>query len=143
MCIRDSLDTCPVGIATQNPELRKRFTGKPEYVENFMRFIAMELREYMAKLGIRTVNELVGRTDLIKLKDNTTPVSYTHLLINSAPSELRSAVLNVLAKSVHLTSLTVTPPCVIFLLASPRLWHNPPSQRRVIRSIPSSNTLLG
>ena len=67
-----NLDTCPVGIATQNPELRKRFTGKPEYVENFMRFIAMELREYMAKLGIRTVNELVGRTDLIKLKDNTT-----------------------------------------------------------------------
>ena len=67
-----NLDTCPVGIATQNPELRKRFTGKPEYVENFTRFIAMELREYMAKLGIRTVNELVGRTDLIKLKDNTT-----------------------------------------------------------------------
>ena len=54
-----NLDTCPVGIATQNPELRKRFTGKPEYVENFMRFIAMELREYMAKLGIRTVDELV------------------------------------------------------------------------------------
>ena len=67
-----NLDTCPVGIATQNPELRKRFSGKPEYVENFMRFIAMELREYMAKLGIRTVNELVGRTDLIKTKDNTT-----------------------------------------------------------------------
>ncbi len=67
-----NLDTCPVGIATQNPELRKRFTGKPEYVENFMRFIAMELREYMSKLGIRTVNELVGRTDLIKLKDDTT-----------------------------------------------------------------------
>ena len=53
-----NLDTCPAGIATQNPELRKRFAGKPEYVENFMKFIAEELREYMAKLGCRTVDEL-------------------------------------------------------------------------------------
>lgn len=60
-----NLDTCPMGIATQNPELRKRFIGKPEYVENFMKFIAEELREYMAKLGVRTVDELVGRTDLL------------------------------------------------------------------------------
>ena len=65
-----NLDTCPVGIATQNPELRKRFKGKPEYVENFMRFVAQELREYMAKLGVRTVNELVGRVDLLKKKTN-------------------------------------------------------------------------
>ncbi len=56
------------GVATQNPELRKRFAGKPEYVENFMRFIAEELREYMAKLGVRTVDELVGRTDFLKVK---------------------------------------------------------------------------
>ncbi|MCM1495558.1 MAG: glutamate synthase large subunit [Bacteroides sp.] len=61
-----NLDTCPVGVATQNPELRKRFKGKPEYVVNFMRFIAEELREYMAKLGVRTVDELVGRTDLLQ-----------------------------------------------------------------------------
>ena len=64
-----NLDTCPVGVATQNPELRKRFLGKPEYVVNFMRFIAEELREYMAKLGVRTVDELVGRTDLLKRKE--------------------------------------------------------------------------
>ena len=64
-----NLDTCPVGIATQNPELRKRFKGKPEYVINFMYFIAQELREYMAKLGVKTVDELVGRTDLLKRKD--------------------------------------------------------------------------
>jgi len=64
-----NLDTCPVGVATQNPELRKRFGGKPEYVMNFMRFIAEELREYMAKLGMRTVDEMVGRTDLLKVKD--------------------------------------------------------------------------
>jgi len=63
-------DTCPMGVATQNPELRKRFTGKPEYVENFMRFIARELREYMAKLGVRTIAEMVGRTDLLKRKDS-------------------------------------------------------------------------
>ena len=65
-----NLDTCPVGVATQNPELRKRFKGKPEYVVNFMRFIAEELREYMAKLGIRTLDEMVGRTDLLKVKEN-------------------------------------------------------------------------
>ncbi len=64
-----NLDTCPVGVATQNPELRKRFTGKPEYVMNFMRFIAQNLREYMAKLGVRTIDELVGRTDLLKVKE--------------------------------------------------------------------------
>ena len=61
-----NLDTCPMGIATQNPELRKRFCGKPEYVENFMRFIARQLREYMARLGVRTVDEMVGRTDLLR-----------------------------------------------------------------------------
>ena len=63
-----NLDTCPVGVATQNPELRKRFAGKPEYVVNFMCFIAQELREHMAKLGVRTVEELVGRTDLLQVR---------------------------------------------------------------------------
>ncbi|MEE1249474.1 MAG: glutamate synthase large subunit [Lachnospiraceae bacterium] len=67
-----NLDTCPAGIATQNPELRKRFAGKPEYVENFMRFIAEELREYMAKLGFRTVDEMVGRSDLLKVREDLT-----------------------------------------------------------------------
>ena len=67
-----NLDTCPMGIATQNPELRKRFIGKPEYVINFMTFIAQQLREYMAKLGVRTVDEMVGRTDLLKKKDGLT-----------------------------------------------------------------------
>ena len=67
-----NLDTCPAGIATQNPQLRKRFAGKPEYVVNFMRFIAEELREYMAKLGIRTMDELVGRSDLLKVREDLT-----------------------------------------------------------------------
>ena len=64
-----NLDTCPAGIATQNPQLRKRFAGKPEYIIHFMRFVAQELREFMAKLGIRTVDELVGRSDLLRVRE--------------------------------------------------------------------------
>ncbi len=80
-----NLDTCPMGIATQNPELRKRFRGKPEYIVNFMHFIAQELREYMAKLGIRTVDELVGRTDLLSIKDSAADrnIDFTNILANS------------------------------------------------------------
>ncbi|RJS61894.1 glutamate synthase large subunit [Bacillus sp. PK3_68] len=59
------LNTCPVGIATQNPALREQFLGKPEHVENFMRFIAQDVREIMAELGFRTINEMVGRTDVL------------------------------------------------------------------------------
>jgi glutamate synthase (NADPH) large chain len=59
------LDTCPVGVATQNPELRKRYTGRPEFVENFFWFVAEEVREYLAKLGFRTVEEAIGRSELI------------------------------------------------------------------------------
>jgi glutamate synthase (ferredoxin) len=65
-CCQD--DSCPVGVATQNPELRKNFTGKPEHVENFMRFLAEGVREYMSRIGVRTLNELVGRTDLLSMK---------------------------------------------------------------------------
>ncbi len=89
-----NLDTCPVGIATQNPELRKRFQGKPEYVINFMRFIAQELREYMAKLGVRTVDDLVGRTDLLKMKE-TLPRGTVKLdlsLILNNPYQAQKAV---------------------------------------------------
>ena len=64
-----NLDTCPAGIATQNPQLRRRFSGKPEYVIHFMEFVAQELREYMARLGVRTVDELVGRSDLLRVRD--------------------------------------------------------------------------
>jgi glutamate synthase (NADPH/NADH) large chain len=61
-----NLDTCPVGIATQNPELRKKFCGDPAYVVNLMHFVAQELREIMASLGFRTVNEMIGRTDKLE-----------------------------------------------------------------------------
>jgi glutamate synthase (ferredoxin) len=60
------LDTCPVGVATQNPELRKRFTGDPSHVVNLMHFIAQDMREHMARLGFRTVNEMIGRVDKIE-----------------------------------------------------------------------------
>ena len=63
-----SKDTCPVGVAAQDPELRRHFAGKPEYVEHFMKFVAQELREYMARLGVRTVEQLVGRTDLLQAR---------------------------------------------------------------------------
>ncbi len=59
------LDTCPVGVATQNPELRKRFTGKPEFVVNFFEFLAQEVREYLAELGFRSIEEAVGRAEVL------------------------------------------------------------------------------
>jgi glutamate synthase (NADPH/NADH) large chain len=62
------LNTCPVGIATQDPELRKQFTGKPEFVINFFRFIAEEVREYMAQLGFRTMDEMIGRVDRLSVR---------------------------------------------------------------------------
>ena len=94
-----NLDTCPVGVATQNPELRKRFSGKPEYVVNFMRFIAEELREYMAKLGIRTVDELVGRTDLLKVRDVPTSkraatLDLSRILNNPYAKEKKGMIFN-------------------------------------------------
>ncbi len=62
------LDTCPVGVATQNPVLRERFSGKPEYVETFFRYIAEEVREYLASLGLRTLDEAIGRVDLLNVE---------------------------------------------------------------------------
>jgi glutamate synthase domain-containing protein 2/glutamate synthase domain-containing protein 3 len=79
------LNTCPVGIATQNPELRKQFAGKPEHVINFMMFIAEELREIMAKLGFRTVDQMVGRVDRLDVREavdhwKAKGVDLTHIL---------------------------------------------------------------
>ncbi|MBK5253874.1 MAG: glutamate synthase large subunit [Peptostreptococcaceae bacterium] len=77
-----SLNTCPTGIATQDPELRKNFKGKPEYIITFMKFIAEELREIMASLGIKTLDELVGKNNLLKLKGNL-PDKYQKLDMSS------------------------------------------------------------
>ena len=73
------LNTCPVGIATQDPELRAKYTGKPEYIVNFVRFLATELREVMAELGFRTINEMVGRVDKLTAKENVTHWKAKHL----------------------------------------------------------------
>ena len=62
------LDTCPVGVATQNPELRKKFMGSPDHVVSFLRFVAQDMREIMAGLGFRTIDEMVGRTDRLEPK---------------------------------------------------------------------------
>ncbi|MCR9286882.1 glutamate synthase large subunit [Saprospiraceae bacterium] len=72
-------NTCPVGIATQDPELRKRFTGKPEHVINFFTFLAEELREIMAELGYRTVNEMVGKVEMLKAKKGITHWKLKHI----------------------------------------------------------------
>ncbi len=62
------LNTCPVGIATQDPELRARFSGQPEHVVNYFFFIAEEVRELMAQLGFRTMDEMIGRTDMLRAR---------------------------------------------------------------------------
>src|SRR5258708_21894027 len=67
MMIVCHLNTCPVGVATQDPVLRKKFAGQPEHVVNFMRFIAEEVREIMAQLGFRTVNEMIGHTEKLEM----------------------------------------------------------------------------
>ncbi|WP_053219516.1 glutamate synthase large subunit [Virgibacillus senegalensis] len=63
------LDTCPVGVATQNPELRKKFMGDPDHIVNYMRFVAQEVREIMAELGFRSVDEMVGRTEVLEVSE--------------------------------------------------------------------------
>ncbi|WP_282784292.1 glutamate synthase large subunit [Phaeodactylibacter xiamenensis] len=73
------MNTCPVGIATQDPELRKRFTGKPEHVINFFRFLAEDLREIMASLGFRTLNEMVGKVEMLKAKNKPSYWKYRGL----------------------------------------------------------------
>ena len=89
------LDTCPVGIATQNPVLRERFTGKPEFVENFFQFIAEEVREYMSQLGVRTLDELVGDTSRLEVRtvdDEANTLDLRALLVTTDPDQRRQSV---------------------------------------------------
>ena len=108
------LGTCPFGVATQNPELRRRFVGRPEYVERFMIFIAEQLREIMARLGARTVDELVGRSDLLKMKEGA-PIDLSDLIgfarnIHVQPESRHDFALNeradarLIQNHVHLTT---------------------------------------
>ncbi|MBI3794708.1 MAG: glutamate synthase large subunit [Nitrospinae bacterium] len=86
------LNNCPVGVATQDPDLRKNFMGKPEHVVNFFMFLATELREHMAKLGFKTVNEMVGRTDKLKVKDNITHYKARHVEAGKLLTQAKSSV---------------------------------------------------
>ena len=86
------LDTCPVGIATQNPALRERFTGRPEFVENFFEFIAQEVREYLAYLGVRSLDELIGdvsHLDVTTLADEANTLDLQALLASTDPEQRR------------------------------------------------------
>jgi len=77
------LNTCPVGVATQDPELRKRFTGNADHVVNYFKFVTQELREIMAELGFRTVNEMIGQVDTLEERDNITHWKYKKLDISA------------------------------------------------------------
>ena len=68
------LNTCPVGVATQNPKLREKFSGDADFVVNFMRFVAQEVRELMAEFGFRTINEMIGRTDVLESRKRQTKI---------------------------------------------------------------------
>jgi len=85
------LNTCPVGVATQDPELRKRFSGNPDYVVNFFRFITEELREIMAELGFKTINEMIGQADSLEMREDITHWKYHKLDLSAVlykePSE--------------------------------------------------------
>jgi glutamate synthase (ferredoxin) len=87
-----NIDTCPVGIATQNPELRQRFQGKPEHIENLMRFIAQEVREWMARIGVTSFTDLIGHVELLRqiavpLENKAANVDLSRLLFSPSVSE--------------------------------------------------------
>lgn len=90
------LNTCPVGVATQDESLRKKFTGDPEHVINFFRFIVQELREIMADLGFRTVNEMVGQSDFLEMRENISHWKFKHIdasaVLFKAPSALNASL---------------------------------------------------
>jgi glutamate synthase (NADPH/NADH) large chain len=92
------MNTCPVGVATQNPELRKRFTGDPEHVVNFFRLITQELRELMASLGFKTINEMVGQSDFLEVRDDVKHWKYRNLdlspILYKEPASLYTGLYN-------------------------------------------------
>ncbi len=109
------LNTCPVGVATQDPELRRRFRGKPEYVENFMRFVAQDAREIMAGLGFRTIEEMVGRVDVLDVEPaldhwKARGLDFTAML--AAPKVPEGGSLRCVRPQIHDTSLALDPELV-------------------------------
>ncbi len=138
-----NLDTCPVGVATQNPELRKKFAGKPEHVVNFFRFIAQELREIMAELGFRTINEMVGRTDLLEASAaihhwKTKGIDLSKILYSPKLSEV--SVMHCIEKQDHELekSLDMTE---LLSICEPALSSN--KKVRAILPIKNTNRVVG
>ena len=106
------LNTCPVGVATQDPELRKKFAGKPEYVVNFMRFIAQETREIMASLGFRTIDEMAGHAEVLDASaaiDNWKLRGLDFSAVLAAPAAPQGAPLRCTVKQIHDFSLSLDP----------------------------------
>lgn len=103
------MNTCPVGVATQDPELRKRFTGDPDHVVNFFRFIVQELREIMAELGFRTVQEMVGQVDCLQPRENIVHWKYSKLdlspILYKEPASLYTGLYNQEAQDHGLASV--------------------------------------
>lgn len=93
------LNTCPVGVATQNPELRKRFLGRSEYVINFFRFLAQEIRETLAEIGVRSLDEIIGRSDMLTVKPDLKTPKTDHLdlsrIIHFPAEAAENAIINV------------------------------------------------
>ncbi len=110
------LNTCPVGVATQDPELRKRFAGKPEYLMNFMRFVAQETREIMASLGFRTIDEMVGRVETLDVSDAVDHWKRRGLdfsAVLSVPQVPEGSALRCTSKQLHDFSLSLDPELII------------------------------
>jgi glutamate synthase domain-containing protein 2/glutamate synthase domain-containing protein 1/glutamate synthase domain-containing protein 3 len=131
------LNTCPVGVATQDPDLRKKFTGKPEHVINYMFFVAEELREIMAQLGFRTVTEMVGRCDLLEFMDvSTHPKARTLDLsvILSRPDVPADVAIHNVQKQDH--GLEMALDNQLIQLAKPAL----DSKQKVRHELPIQNT---
>ena len=135
------LNTCPVGIATQDPELRKKFAGKPEHVINFMFFIAEEVREFMAELGFRKFEDMVGRSDLLEFGDVSSHWKAKHLDLSVDPAPARQAIgecCDPQRRRSRITAWTTS----LDQTAADLAWPSPPSSaaRRCTHELPIKNT---
>ncbi|WZY01460.1 glutamate synthase large subunit [Bacillus sp. FSL W7-1360] len=125
------LDTCPIGIATQNEDLRKLYTGQADHVVNFMTFVAEEMREWMASLGVRTVDELIGRVDLLEQAPNERGIDLSRLLWQPSSAGVHRCMRTLPAP------LTVSPLAQLLRRAAEPALQK---QERITHAMPVSNT---
>jgi glutamate synthase (NADPH/NADH) large chain len=130
------LNTCPVGIATQDEELRKRFTGEPEHIINFFKFIVQELREIMAELGFKTVNEMIGQADCLERRENITHWKYSKLDLSPILYKEPGAAGDVLYKQEEQDhGLAEVLDWLLLAVAKPALLH----REKVVAAFPIRN----